>query len=363
MQYDFDFNCPRCGKELHALNEWVGKTARCDSCQHRFVVSRPEQNERRDSGDQPSESRLEPREKPALPVSERPPRLNPVMAAMAEYGTPPTPVHRASLIPVIPEREKAGSGYFGLSIAACLITAVLGYAVGLIQGSLSSRPPVQNLPKTSAANVAPKQETGPAEETGASSVSAVPEAFQPEIPQMPQEETSRARPPKDSSPAPEEPAAPKPLVIGEAHNSESLQIVLLNARIDRPKGKDIFGSVGVIDEPYLIFDFSITNSDDRKILRYRDSGFFSNKMQLTDDVGNVIRRIDYSLGMTKPVGALTGDEDIMPGQRVGHLALFAIPPPKTEYLLLTVNLEVFGVEGTVQFKILTSQIDGFSAHR
>lgn len=303
------------------------------------------------------------------------------MAALAEYGTPPAPVHRA--LPTIPEQEKAGFGNWGLSIAACIITAVLGYAIGLIQGSLGSRPPVQNLPQTSPANVAPNQETALAKETGTSSVSvekqdaapsdslatprparaATPEAFEPEIPQMPQEEISRAEPPEDPSPAPEEPAAPEPLVIGEAHNSGSLKIVLLNARIDRPKGKDIFDSVGVIDEPYLIFDFSITNSDDRKILRYRDSGFFSNIMRLTDDVGNVIRRIDYSFGMTKPVGALTGDEDIMPGQRVGHLALFAIPPPKTEYLLLTVNLEVFGAEGTVQFKILASQIDGFSAYR
>lgn len=39
MTFDFDIACPNCGTTLHAMNEWVGKTAKCKGCQHQFTIS------------------------------------------------------------------------------------------------------------------------------------------------------------------------------------------------------------------------------------------------------------------------------------------------------------------------------------
>ncbi len=39
MNYDFDIACPKCGTLLHAKNEWIGKVARCNACQHQLTIT------------------------------------------------------------------------------------------------------------------------------------------------------------------------------------------------------------------------------------------------------------------------------------------------------------------------------------
>jgi hypothetical protein len=77
--------------------------------------------------------------------------------------------------------------------------------------------------------------------------------------------------------------------------------------------------------------------------------------RLRDDVDNVIRGINYGIA-SKPVGALTGSEDIAPGSSATHVELFSIPPPKTEFLVLTVDLACLGGDGEIEFKIPASSI-------
>lgn len=78
---------------------------------------------------------------------------------------------------------------------------------------------------------------------------------------------------------------------------------------------------------------------------------------MRDDVDNVIRGVNYGTG--SPVGALTGNEDILPGDEVTHVVIFSVPPPKTRYLILTMDLGAFGSEGETRFKIAVENIKHF----
>jgi len=152
---------------------------------------------------------------------------------------------------------------------------------------------------------------------------------------------------------------PEFVEFGKLFTALEFEITLVEARIDRPKIKDLFDDVGRGKDPVLIFVFRVKNTHDRKILRYRkENMFLAGHFQLRDDVDNVIRGVSYGAG-SKPVGALTGNEDILPGKEAVHLELFSVPPLKTKYLILTMDLAAFGGEGKTQFMIPVENIDNF----
>jgi hypothetical protein len=146
---------------------------------------------------------------------------------------------------------------------------------------------------------------------------------------------------------------------GEPFAAPEFEISITDARIDRPQVKDLFGDVGRGNSPVLILVFRVKNTHDRKILRYREENMFlAGHFQMRDDVDNIIRGVSYGAG-SKPVGALTGGEDILSGKEVTHLEVFSVPPPKTRYLILTMDLGAFGGEGETRFKIPVENIKNF----
>ena len=144
--------------------------------------------------------------------------------------------------------------------------------------------------------------------------------------------------------------------LGESYTGDDFSIKLVSAKIAPSKVKSMMGDIRTGKTPDLAFSFVFTNTDDRKILRFREGNqFMRGHFNLRDDVDNVIRGIDYGLATT-PVGALSGSEDISPGSASNHIELFTIPPPKTEYLILTVDLACLGGDGEIEFKIPASAI-------
>ncbi len=145
------------------------------------------------------------------------------------------------------------------------------------------------------------------------------------------------------------------LMLGQTHATKQFAITLDSAKIGTAKLKDIMGDLGTGKNPDLILSFTFANIDDRRILRFRKGNqFMAGHFRLRDDVDNVIRGINY--GMSKPVGALTGSEDIAPSSTATHVELFSIPPPRTEFLVLTVDLACLGGDGEIEFKIPASSI-------
>jgi hypothetical protein len=80
---------------------------------------------------------------------------------------------------------------------------------------------------------------------------------------------------------------------------------------------------------------------------------------MKDDVDNQIRGVSYR--SADVVNALDSGEEIQPGEQKNHLEVFSVPPPKTEYLLLTIDLDAFGKEGLVKFTIPRNAIQGFGS--
>ncbi len=145
------------------------------------------------------------------------------------------------------------------------------------------------------------------------------------------------------------------LMIGQTHRTKQFSLTLNKAKIETAKIKDMMGKIRTGKNPDLILSFTIANTDARKILRPHLANQFMKCFSLRDDVGNEIRGVNYGI-TSEPVGALTGSEDIEPGSSATHIEIFSIPPPKTEFLILTVDLACFEGEGKIEFKIPTTSI-------
>lgn len=178
------------------------------------------------------------------------------------------------------------------------------------------------------------------------------------------ETKSSATPPSQTRPMPSEapasePRLPEIVEFGRPFAAAEFEISLIRARIDRPEVQDLFGETGRAKTPDLLLSFRVKNTHERKILRYdEDSGFLAGNFRLRDDVENVIRGVNYGVG-SRPIGALSGGEDILPGKEAAHLKAFGVPPPKTKYLVLTVDLAAFGGEGKTRFRIPVERIENF----
>ena len=141
------------------------------------------------------------------------------------------------------------------------------------------------------------------------------------------------------------------IAFGETGKSKNLSIRIVSAKIAKTRVKTITDPMAVSTDDNLNLVLSIKNTSERKIVRFADqSGFFSNKLTMHDDVENVIQRIHFGIA-ANVVGALTKDDEILPGEEVEHVEVFKVPPPKTEWLLLTIDLSAFGDAGVMHFKI------------
>lgn len=155
--------------------------------------------------------------------------------------------------------------------------------------------------------------------------------------------------------------APKSLAelqIGETFQGDGISLRLTEASVGKPDLRDIMGDAGVAANDALVFRLAVQNTDERKILRFSKNMFSGNKFGLSDDVDNVIRGVSY--GANQIDGALKSGDEIDPGAVVNHVEVFMVPPPKTEFLVLTIDLEAFGKEGLVKYTIPASAIRGFS---
>jgi len=105
-------------------------------------------------------------------------------------------------------------------------------------------------------------------------------------------------------------------------------------------------------EKGLVLLLRIQNTNDRRIIRY-DRAILSQGLELQDDVGNLI------IHSVRTQHRKTGEderEEILPGDKSEQYEQFRVPPPKTIYLILTMDLAAFGREGKPQFKIPANKI-------
>lgn len=154
---------------------------------------------------------------------------------------------------------------------------------------------------------------------------------------------------------PKEPEKPPTVPFRGVLHADEFRISIHSAEYKKPKVTGLLGDESEGENVQLVVTFKIKNSTERKILRFADNDF-STSFELHDDAGNQIRRVTYGLG-SEITGALTDNDDILPGALVTHVEVFLVPPPKTESLVLTMDRAVLGDEGVVDFEIPLDRIE------
>jgi predicted Zn finger-like uncharacterized protein len=303
--------CPNCESSFNVSRENEGKRAKCPKCEQSFVISFaiPE-SPPDDFAPRVSAS------PPPVPASNAPNPSQPAFTA-----TPKPNTKRST-------RKRVTLPQWAVIAIPAIVTLILGYFIG--------REHLKYQMRSAIADVATAFSEGLKGNSTSKSSSS----------------------PLGSINTPAEPT-PEPLpqlMLGQTHTTKQFAITLNSAKIETAKVKDMMGDIGTGKNPDLILSFTFANTDDRRILRFRKGNqFMAGHFRLRDDVDNVIRGINYGIA-SKPVGALTGSEDIAPGSSATHVELFSIPPPKTEFLVLTVDLACLGGDGEIEFKIPASSI-------
>ena len=334
-----DVSCASCNSTFKVAEQHAGKHGKCPKCGRRIAIP-----SLAGPTSEPPSASVPPPRKPHVPSGPPPSSL-----PENQVGVPSTPSTAGERLPAktsFVRRLFTGGHRFHWSITAgaALVAVMIGYFLGREHVKYEIRSAIS--------------------EAGKAFSDGLQEAFGNDVQTDEIETGTSATTAADAITDPTgttntKPRLPNLVDFGEPFTAPEFEISLVEARIDRPEVKDLFGDARRGKNPNLILVFRVKNTHDRRILRYREENMFlAGHFRLRDDVDNVIRGVSYGVG-TKPLGALSGSEDILPGEEVTHLEVFSVPPPKTKYLILTMELAAFGGEGKTRFKIPVENIDNF----
>ncbi len=294
-------SCPNCSKAFDVPTEYLGKRATCASCKNKFVVAAVEPIAPVDGYARQAE--------PAFPDPAEPPYK-------PTQSPPPTP-SQAKPVPVMAPAKRFVEPKTWVPVLVGVCSLVVGFFAGREQMKYQIRSTMQ-------------------------------QAFQSAFPGLAPKPAANANVTK--APAPVE---LPPLAIGQRFEKPGFALALTKASIGKAKLKAVIGKTTFeSDDDYLIMSFMFSNTEDRKQRAFHDSGskFSGSQFQLKDDVGNVIRGVDFGYS-SKLIGALVDYHDIAPSESVEHTKVFSLPLPKTKHVVLTINLECLGGDGEMSYII------------
>jgi len=148
-----------------------------------------------------------------------------------------------------------------------------------------------------------------------------------------------------------QPDPPPRVAMGDTYDAGGFTVQVLEAAMRRPAVRGIGGAISSSEETLLTIQLAFTNKNDRKVLTFReDRPLGAPVFRLRDDVGNVVRSVNFGLG-TQVVGAIRNFAELRPEESLEHLQVFSAPLPKTESLVLLVDLYCLEAEGEVEFEI------------
>jgi hypothetical protein len=156
-----------------------------------------------------------------------------------------------------------------------------------------------------------------------------------------------------------QPVAEAIVEFGQPYIGNGFEVRITGAKIDRPQVTNILGDKVKASERALSVVLQIVNTDDRKLLQFNPGNVLEpHRLVLHDDVDNLIRGATFDV-TALPIGSLTGTVEIAPGASASPVEMFSVPPPKTQHLILTMDLEALGSTGEAKFKIPIGEVAGF----
>lgn len=295
-------SCPNCSRAFKAEVDHIGKRAKCSSCGETFVITAPE------TGDPPTE-----------------PKTSKTTAASNENSV--SNPRRSVTLFIRQFFSRDLTMPYGIGVA--VVALVVGYFIGREHVKYEIRSVFADAGEALQEGM---KEVFPADPNGGAI---------------------------ENDPI----AAANIPVLGfdEVFDGGSFLLTIDDVRIDYVKLEPMFGDEQDRSaEKHLIVSFRVQNSDDRKILHYKQPGLLEGSFfTIRDDVDNVIRGVSFG-STNRIIGELAETEDILPGDVSTHVAVFTIPPPKTRHLIAAVDLRAFHAQGVAKFRIKLADITGFT---
>lgn len=316
-------SCPNCLKAFDVPAEYIGKRATCAGCKTKFVVAEAIPESPKD------EYALQAELPPAAPTPLAFPAWDSIATASNNNAAtkPPSlpPTKPPVSLPASPSKLKK---FLDLKVLIpTLLALVLGYFAGREHLKYQIRSTMQQAFQGFAAGANKPLANVPS--TNAPSNTPAPKAIlgEPELPT---------------------------LSVGQPFKKPGYTVTCTSANIAKVGLRSAIDKKTTIesDTDYLAIRLEFANTEERKQRMFRDPGsrFAAGPFRVKDDVGNAIRGIDFGF-QVKVVGALESPHDIAPGESVSHIEVFALPLPKTQHIVLTVDLECIGGEGEVSYLI------------
>lgn len=161
-----------------------------------------------------------------------------------------------------------------------------------------------------------------------------------------------------------EAATTAPLAIGENYTTENYSIALTSASVRHAVRQPLDFDAYADDELSLILEFRIRNFDPRKQLTLYPRGdddvlpVTTNRISAVDDVGNRIPNNNSGYDAVRYAGQMGEADTIDPESSASHIEVFALPLPKTESILVTINLRCVSDYGQVVYRVPVSSMEG-----
>ena len=156
-----------------------------------------------------------------------------------------------------------------------------------------------------------------------------------------------------------QPFAPAPeFKLGQSHKSELFEVALTRVSMDRMRWSSFDGEHSS-KEDLRVCRFDVKNPHDRKVVNFFGRlAVGTPPCSIRDDAGNVVRQVDFP-SRSRAEGEGSNEEDIVPGAQSSTVYFFEKPRPKTEYLLVEVNLStlVNGAEGKLLYKVPMTELN------
>lgn len=300
--------CVHCGASYRVPLSKQGKPAKCPKCQKTFRVQF--------NTPQPASSSVPPQQTAANTLTAPPRFRQPIQMAASPNG---------------------GPGLISLPLWILIVVCTIPPLVFLVAGYFAGREHLKYQMRTAV------------QEAGRKFAEGMRNAFNPDRDEK-GDAGGRGLP---------EPAQTPRISAGEEYDAGIFSVAVIGTKLGQVTLKGIGDTKKVSENPLLMIALKFTNNDLRKALSFRgDRMGFRRHFHLKDDVGNVVRPVNFGM-MSEVIGSIEDGEQLKPESTLTHIEVFDKPLPKTEKLILTVDLKVFGGDGELEIEIPIDSVVGF----
>jgi hypothetical protein len=150
------------------------------------------------------------------------------------------------------------------------------------------------------------------------------------------------------------PGVSPPVEWGQSHLGGGLRVKVVAVEVERTQIADTLGERDGNEDLHVTLEIANLTDTPKAYKTPRLLG--ASEPKLRDDRGKAVPLATYD-DRTRIEGQLDHGQEIAPHDDEQHDLLFKVPPTDVKYLMLNVDLAMFGGQGVAQFRIPAEKID------